>query len=173
VSIALLACLALLDAAFVGFRDAAGRSPRIDKRAYFRRALARGSGIGVLVLALFGALAGVLLLTAGDARTLYGDFEVLAKRLLLVYGTYALAVLGALAVYARRSLESRTLATVLVLGPCTMIRPYVIVAGALWAALSSSRAEVMLMALVSAGAMLVLEPVLGRRWRRTAGVSWE
>jgi hypothetical protein len=93
--------------------------------------------------------------------------------MLAAYAAYALLVLSALAIYAWPSLEIRTLATVLVLGPCTMLRPYVIVVGAVLGWVSAPRVETAVVAASAALVMLVLPALLARRWRRTQGIAWE
>ena len=64
---ALLASLAVVDAAFCGFRDAAGRDRRISKRSYYAKAIRHGMGFGLLLVALFGVGVGVLI-GASEAR---------------------------------------------------------------------------------------------------------
>ena len=51
-----------------------------------------------------------------------------------VYGAYATIAIGAMFVYAIPRPEVSSLVTVLILGPFTLLRPVVIVSGAVWAA---------------------------------------
>jgi hypothetical protein len=64
------------------------------------------------------------------------------------------------------SIDLRVATSVAVLGPATAIRPYVMVAGVLWAALASLRPEILLMATFLAGLMFAFEPLLDREWPR-------
>lgn len=157
----LLYLLACLDGAFAGFRSAAGRNPRLDKRAWYRSAmlggLAYSQGAALVVVASCAALA-----VPTDAL-----FQgVLA--MLQVYGLYAGAALLALAVYLVPHPDLSSLATVLVLGPLTLLRVPTILAGALWGALAAGEPRGAAGALVAGGVMAVAGPVLGLRWR-----GWE
>src|SRR5258708_1297604 len=51
----------------------------------------------------------------------------------------------------------------LLLRPAAGLRPFVVVAGVLWAALASLRPEILLMATFLAALMLAFEPLLERR----------
>ena len=52
----LLWFLATVDAAFIGYREAAGRNALIDKRAYYRNAMLRGAALGQIAVLLAGSL---------------------------------------------------------------------------------------------------------------------
>lgn len=63
-SILLLWVLATVDSAFIGYRDAAGRSALIEKRDYYRHALIRGALVGQIAVAMVGVIAGGILATS-------------------------------------------------------------------------------------------------------------
>jgi hypothetical protein len=162
----LLYLLATVDGALVGYRVASGRSALVDKRSYYRHSILRGAllvqpAIGV---AVFVAI--LLLLVAADSGQLTRELVAMCQRMLQVYVPYAVLVLGTLALRAVPSIDLRVATSVAVLGPATALRPYVMVAGVLWAALASLRPEILLMATFLAGLMLAFEPLLDREWPR-------
>jgi len=87
----------------------------------------------------------------------------------IVYGAYATLVAAALVLYATPSIDLRTLAIVSILGPFTMMRPWVIAAGALHGvagAAGAARPLTAALALLAAAAVAAIERLLGRAWRR-------
>lgn len=167
---ALLVAMAVLDAALCGFRDAAGRNPRIEKRAYYRRAILRGARAGAAAVVLLGALTGAALLASPDPGALYADLVAAGARMVVVYGAYATLVGVALLIYALPVPDLRILATVSILGPFTMMRPWVIAAGALWGAATAARPAAACLALLSAAVIASIERLLGRAWREGPAV---
>lgn len=157
---AVLYALACIDGGLVGFRLAAGRSALVDKRAYYGRAIARGVVLVQPALALAVFVAVLLLLVAADPGRLTAELVSMANRMLDVYTPYAVVVLGSLALRFVPSVNLRVALSVAVLGPATALRPFVMVAGVLWAALASLRPEILLMATLLAALMLAVEPVL-------------
>jgi len=84
--------------------------------------------------------------------------------MLAVYLHYGLVVLVALAAYATLSWRRRFLASALLLGPLTLVRPVVALVGAgaaWWATRDLTIATLSLAAVV---AVLAVEPIAGRRW---------
>jgi hypothetical protein len=157
--------LCVTDAAFAGFRDAAGRDARIFKADFYRAAIRRGLGAGLVVSLLVALGVGGVVAAAPDPAARFAELLVCATWLTVVLGSYATVVLLALGVWAAAEADRRTLASVLVLGPFTLVRPWVIIAAAVLAvrAAPSSWAAV---AVVGACALqLAVEPWLGRRWR--------
>jgi len=163
--VALVWALASMDTTFVGFRDSAGRNPRVRKRTFFRTALLRGLLHGQL--ACVGVLAWIgLLCWTLDAPTVIAQHRQVGIGMVEVYLPSALVVLGALSIYRVHHPDISSLASVLVLGPLTLLRPVVILAGGmwgLWQAPSMATASSVALAL---SWMLAIEPWLGRRWRR-------
>ena len=155
-----LVMLAVLDGAFAGFRSSAGRTGLISHRQSDCRAAARGASGGRAP-------------RAGDRRVC-ADVLIHPARLagyvgagtamLAVYGPYALVVLVALACYTTLSWRLRYLASALILGPLTLLRPAVAILGAALAAALSSDLVVAAAACLSAIAVLAVEPLAGRLW---------
>jgi hypothetical protein len=162
----LLCLLAMTDAAFCGFRAAAGRDARIFKNDYFRRAIRRGLAQGFLTSALVAAgIAGMLLLSPAPLERL-AELSSTARSMLWVLFPYATLVLAALGVWLAAEADARTLASVLLLGPFTLIRPWVIVAAAVVGALYAPNLAVALAAVGACGLQLTIEPLLDWRYTR-------
>lgn len=161
----LLAVVTLLDGCFAGFRAAAGRDARIDKRNYARAACTTGTRAGVLVLALLSAYSlSVLALRPGS----YDAFVRAGTRMLLVLLPYAVLVLLALALYvAVPRTGVQTLSSTLVLGPFTLARPLVVLLAVL---LGGIGAEPVVAAGVVLAGLLVLAVEPGLRRRPPPGV---
>ena len=155
----LLYLLAITDWGFAGYRHAAGRDGRIFKGAYYRRAIAVALVCGHLPIALVGATVALLIATGST------EWDVLvaaAEPMVIVYATYATTVIAAFVPYLFGNTEIRTLATVSVFGPLTLIRPLLIVAGAVavvWTTPSWPVGVAAATAVVSNG---IAEPLLAR-----------
>jgi len=160
---AALCLLAILDGFLVGFRAAAGRDGRIDKRAYYRRAMALGVGCGAAAVTLFGALAGCLILISDQPRALWAAFQAAGARALWVFTPYAAVALMAIVAWLV-SPKGRTLSTIVVLGPFTLARPLVIVAGLVAGAAFEPSVPLLTLCGVIAAVMLTIEPMLSRRF---------
>lgn len=156
-----LVALALVDGALLGFRAAAGRSGRLDKAAYYRRAVALGAGHAAAVTA--GGVALALALAAYGGAGTWASLVAAGRAAAAVYAAFAAVVLAALAVWAVPVTEVRTIASVTVLGPGTMLRPWVLVAGLAASVHAQPRWEVALLALYAAAGMLPLERWITRR----------
>jgi hypothetical protein len=171
-----LAALALCDATLCGYRDAAGRNPRIHKEAYFVRAATRGLRGGISVVVVIGALMVGALLTTQYPAALWFDASLAASRMVTVYGIYACIVFAAISVWLVARADVRTLATVMILGPFTLIRPWVIAGGAVWAAWLADRWQTQILAVVAGAAMIAFENGLALVWtrdRRTPAVPFD
>jgi hypothetical protein len=146
-----MVALAVLDTTLAGFRAAAGRDGRIDKR--YARAMRLGFGAGVGVAALAGLATAVVALRPGGAEV-YADLVRIGLRMLPVFGVFGLMVIAALAVYAASRHEVRTFATVAILGPFTLARPWVIVLATVYGVVGAhSVSAVALTVLASAGVL--------------------
>ena len=161
----LLFTLALIDAAFCGFRSAAGRSLLIDKYDYFLRALARGGIVGLGVLAIIGAAVGITLLTSPEPAQLYAAYVRAGTPMVYWYGPYATIVLLALAFYGSARPEWRALSTTIVLGPLTLLRPAVIIGGAIHALTQHPPPAVTVSIVIAAIVMPPLGWFQNRRYR--------
>lgn len=147
----LLAVLVMVDGTLCGFRAAAGRNPRIRLRDYYAASMRRGALVSVFVVLAF---LGVALAMRSHSPEAWSALLVGAHAMVVVYGVFATLVLSALALYLVGSFDFAVLASVLVLGPFTLIRPIVIIGGAVFAAWSSQHLGAASFCL-SAGAVMV------------------
>lgn len=156
----LLLCLALTDAIFAGYRAGAGRNPLIHKLDYTIISCWGGlfAGLGATALAALGALA--LILWRGPLEmAAIAQLDAAARPLVHAYAVFASALLAVVLFWTYPRRRTRELAVVLILGPCTLLRPYWIIGGALWALAGAEPALAALIALVAA-LQLGVEPVL-------------
>lgn len=161
-----LLVLATLDAVFAGFRASVGRTGLIDHRDADRRAAVRGLGLLALMLPAVVVVLGDLAL-AGRARPeRMAVFRAAGEGMLLVYGPYGLVVLAALGIYSALSWRVRYLAAAVILGPFTLIRPLIAVAGAVVAVAITRDAGVAVAAALAVVGVLLAEPLAGRLWYR-------
>lgn len=166
-TILLLWLLATVDSALIGYRDAAGRNALIEKRDYYRRAMIRGALIGQLAVTIVGVVAVVMLLVSPQPAALFASVEKVATRMLIVYVPYALILMLTFVVRAAPSVDIRSITSVLVFGPFTLIRPLVVLAGAIYGLLAEPTPAILLLVLLILVLMLGMEPALGRlRTRR-------
>jgi hypothetical protein len=158
----LLYVLATLDAAFCGYRAAAGRSALVDKRAYYRRALARGILAGQLAVLIAGSAIAAAWVSASDRAVLWVGLIHAGARMLAVYVPYAALLLAAFAVRAVPSVDVRSLTSTLVFGPFTLLRPFVVTVGLVYALVDSPPPVLYAIGALVAVMMLSLEGLLGR-----------
>lgn len=164
----LLWLLATVDSAFIGYREAAGRTALIDKRAYYRHALIRGALFGQLAVLIVGVITVIVLVSVRDAGFLFSDLELVGARMLIVYVPYALILLITFCVRAIPSVDIRSITSVLIFGPFTLIRPLVVLAGALWGVMAAPGAITIALAVLIVTLMLGLGSVLS--WLRSRGL---
>ena len=158
----LLWLLATVDSAFIGYREAAGRSALIEKKAYYQRALVRGALFGQLAVLMVGVVTAIALLSSDDPRALFGKLELIGWRMLLVYIPYALIILIALAIRLAPSVDIRSITSTLIFGPFTLIRPAVVLLGAVWGILAAPSAITIALIVLIVCLMLGLEVILTR-----------
>jgi hypothetical protein len=169
VALALYA-LATVDAAFCGYRAAAGRSALIAKRHYYQRAMLRGALWGqVAVAAAAGALL-AFVLSSSEPTEAWHKLYAAGRRMLIVYLPYAGLILVAFAARAVPSVDVRSLTSTLVFGPMTLLRPFVAVAGMGWAIASSQDPLLGAIGIGVLALMLSMETLLGLRYR---GSAWD
>lgn len=158
-----LLVLALLDGAFSGFRASAGRTGLIDHRAADRLAGRRGAAL--VLLALSPVIAGVSADVAARPDRL-AAYDRAGLAMLAVDGAYGVIVLGALACYLTLSWRKRYLASAVLLGPLTLARPAVAVAGGAVGIIVGHDALAAVFVMVAVSAVLGIEPAVGRIWYR-------
>ena len=161
----LLAVLAIVDAAFAGFRASAGRNARIFKRAYYTRSMLQGALAGIALVGVLGALTLLLLAVSADGQQRYAELVAVGERMLWVFVPYAGLVLSALLIYAVSAHDLRALATVAILGPFTLLRPWIIVLGSIVGLRGRADLLTWTLTVTSSGAVLLLGAVLDRRAR--------
>ena len=169
-TIFLLWLLATVDSTFIGYRDAAGRNALIEKRKYFRRAMIRGALSGQVAVAIVGLVAAGMLATDPHPARLFDTFEQVAARMLVVYVPYAVILAMTFLIRALPSVDIRSITSVLVFGPFTLIRPFVLVAGAIWGLLAAPTIRVGLLLGLIVSFMLGMEFALSRLRARGAFV---
>lgn len=150
--------LALLDVTLSGFRAAAGRDGRLAKRAFYARAMRLGFAAGVVVCVAVGLATALVVSLPGGSAT-YADLVAIGVRMVPVFALFVVTVVAALVIYGVSRHEVRTFATVAILGPFTLARPFV-VAGATVYGIAGARTlgAASLTVLASAGVLL------GERW---------
>ncbi|MFE1285866.1 hypothetical protein [Streptomyces sp. NPDC058751] len=159
-----LVLLGLVDAAFSGFRAHAGSDARIRRRRATTRAALRGLAVGALLLLVPTLTAALLLLTARDRARTYDTLTAGGIGYLLPLTVYALAVLLLLAAYFTLPFRAGTLATVVGLGPLTLLRPLAVAAACLGAVLNGGGGPALLVGATAGAAVLCVEPAVHRRW---------
>jgi hypothetical protein len=138
-NIALLLVLSLTDAIFSGYRAGAGRNARLNKIDYTLQSLWAGLAFGLLGAAVMGAVALACLYWQREGGEpvwpLIARLDAAALPLVQWYGTFATLLLLVVLLWTYPRRQTRELSVVLILGPCTLVRPFWIVAGAIWASL--------------------------------------
>jgi hypothetical protein len=156
-----LLLLALVDGACAGFRSSAGRTGLIDHRSADRHAARRGGTLVAILLSPAMALTCIVVII-DPAST--GPYLRAGKIMLAVYAPYALAVLAALAVFATLDWRKRYLASAVILGPFTFIRPALVVIGGLTAIAATRNIAVAVTTVLAVIAVLTTEPGADRLW---------
>ncbi|GGU16717.1 hypothetical protein [Nocardioides albus] len=158
-SLVVLVLLGLLDAAFSGFRSAQGRSGLVDHAHEDHVGMLRGVRLFPwLSSAAVGVLA-IDLLLGQDLEA----YVSAADLFLLIIAPFAAVVLLALAAYGILRWELRYLASAIILGPCTFLRPYVVTAAAIVVIVRAGEVSVAVAATLAVIGVLAVEPVLDRR----------
>ena len=156
--------IAALDFMFAGFRASCGRVGLVRHRRADVLASRRGLALGAL---LVGPVAAAIAVDAARSDRI-DHYSAAGRAMLGVYLPYGLVVLLALAAYLTLSWRFRFLASALLLGPLTLVRPLVALvgAGAVWWATRDAIMGVLCLAAVVA--VLAVEPAAGRRWYASA-----
>jgi hypothetical protein len=162
IAVLLLYVLATLDAALSGYRAAGGRNALIRKRAYQAQAQLRGATGGQVGIAIIAAFTGLLLATDSEPSRLIADLLKGCERTLVVYVPYSLAFVIALVLRVVPSVDVRSTLNTLVFGPFTFLRPFVGLAGVVWAFVCVPRWEVLSVGLFALAVMLGVEWGLNR-----------
>jgi hypothetical protein len=156
----LLWLLATLDAAFTGYREAAGRNALINKRQYYQRAMITGALFGQVAVVIAGVVVLVSLAFTADRESLLRDYNRAGSRMLIIYLPYALMILLAFLFRAVPSVDIRSITSTVIFGPFTLIRPLVAVTGLVYGVLGALRVETIVMGVIVLTMMLSLEKAL-------------
>lgn len=157
---ALLAGLALVDGTLAGFRASVGRSGLVRHRAEDLQGARRGLLTSSASLAPAVALCIALAVARGTA-----DLDSAARAMLWVYLPFGVVILLALLAYLVLGWQQRYLASAVILGPLTLARPWVVVAGGgLGIVVAADVLTAVAVALAVVG-VLAVEPLCNVRYR--------
>jgi hypothetical protein len=162
----LLYLLILVDAACSAYRDAAGRDCRIDKRAYYRRAVGRGIIAGNVVVALSVMVIVLVGWLTVDKTSLRDDVADGARSACWAAVPYGAVVSSALLMRLVPSVDLRSILSVVLFAPLLFVRPAVTLAAVLYGFWRVPRWEVLLFGLTTAGLLLGVEAAFGYLRRR-------
>ena len=170
----LLALLVLTDCVLCGFRASAGREGRLEKWDFYRASARRGLRDGIVVLVVSALLAAGLVRGAPDPIPAWDAMVRAGATATTIFASYASAIFLAFALFFAPVGDFRVLTNVLVFGPFTLARPYVIVAGLVAGVVRVRLLEpawrVAVLALVAGTLMLLFQRWMDRpyvdRWRR-------
>lgn len=157
--------LALVDGAFSGFRASLGRTGLIDHRVQDRAAMRRGAGLVALISvpAIVALVVDVSLF--GQDVSAYAEAGLMVLTVIAPYGVVVAVALG---VYAALDWKLKYIASALILGPFTLIRPYVCLAAVAAGILHASTPSIAITAVLAAAAVLLVEPVCNRHYAPAA-----
>ena len=161
-TLVILYLLATVDGALCGFRVVGGRSPLIRKRMFYARAVVRGMVAAQVASLIALSLLALTVAFLPAAHLLRPDLERAASRMLWVFVPYAIAVLSNLALRVLPSTDIRSATSVMVLGPLTALRPFVMIAGVLYGIWPAHLLATRLLGLFVLALMLLLETALNR-----------
>jgi len=159
---AALAALAIIDAAFSGYRASLGHDGLVKHGASDRRGAAKGAVAGLIAL-VPAAASGAVILGAGLGQL--ASFEFAGRALLAVIAPYALIMSGALVAYWVLPWRQRFLASSALLGPFSLLRVPVVLAGLATVIFVSPAVAPMVVTGLAAGGILAVEPALTHRYR--------
>lgn len=157
--------LATLDAAFAGYRAAAGGCGLIDKRRYYQRAMFRGALWGQLAVGLTAVMVLISLALSPDRQSLLRDYNTAGAGMLVVYVPYAAVILIALLFRLIPSVDIRSITSTVIFGPFTLIRPLMAIAGLVYGVSRAPRIETFVLGAIVLTMMLSLERGLTRSRR--------
>lgn len=156
----LLWLLATIDAAFVGYREAAGRNALIDKKKYYLKAMLRGAIFGQIAVLISLAVILILLALSNEPAQFLEDLQNAGKRMLFVYIPFALIILAAFVIRLYPSVDIKSITSTVIFGPFTLLRPIVAVAGIIYGFINAPTIPVIFLSLIVLILMLGLEKFL-------------
>ena len=154
--------LAVVDGSFVGYRDVVGRVPLLQKTREHATSYFWGFGLVHVMLALIALAVVIAISTTGTPELLIDELSLVTRRMLIVYGAYALSVVATFGLFALPIPELRGFVTLGIFGMLTLIRPMVILGGAAWSAWHVTRPEALGVVAVIALTMAPLQWIMTR-----------
>jgi Na+/H+-dicarboxylate symporter len=151
---ALLYMLAVIDCALASYRSAGARVALIDKGLLGPKSLLRGALLANIPVGVAAATGWLLLQNSAAPQHVLESFSEAGQRMLQVFIPFALFAVFALVVRCIPSVD------VLVLGPFTFFRPFVALAGVLYAMLTVRTQEVFIMVIPVIISMLSIQRIL-------------
>ncbi len=168
-----LVLLLVADASLVGYRAVCGYSAFVDRSELEHHAARVGAAAGAAAAVLLACWFGALLLAAGDPGALLDDLTRSGAALLTVYAAFAALTGVALAGWYVAPSRWATLAMVTILGPLTLVRPLVLVAGAAAAVASAEDAVAPVVASVAVVLVaVVVETIALQRWGAASATAF-
>jgi hypothetical protein len=154
--------LATIDAAFIGYREAAGRSALINKRRYYQKAMLRGVLFGQFAIAVAGIFILLAARQSSEPTLFIAELERVGARMLIVYVPFALVIFLAFAARAIPSVDIKSITSTVIFGPFTLLRPFVAVGGIVYGLFAAPRSIIFLLAALVLSLMLGLEMIISR-----------
>jgi hypothetical protein len=154
--------LATIDAAFIGYREAAGRNALINKRKYYQRAMLRGVLFGQFAIAAAGIFILLAVWFSSEPSILVAELETVGARMLIVYVPFASIIFLAFVVRAIPSVDIKSITSTVIFGPFTLLRPFVAAGGIIYGLFAAPKLIVFLLAALVLALMLGLERVISR-----------
>ena len=158
--IILLWLLATIDAAFIGYREAAGRNALIVKKKYYLNAMLRGALFGQIAVVIAGILILILMGVSAQPQTVIDDLQNAGQRMLIVYTPFAVIILIAFLIRLIPSVDIKSITSTVIFGPFTFLRPIVAIGGIFYALIAVPKFPVFLLGLIVLLMMLGLEKIL-------------
>lgn len=160
-----LFALVMADALLAGYRAGAGRNPLLHKTDYYIKGFWMGAAGGVAAALVVAAIAlgmGTWHIKAGMPWSEYlAELNHAAGVLVKPYAFFAAVMLAVVVFWSYPVRRVRELSAVLILGPCTLLRPFVILGGAMFAAWHVPPHLVALV-FIAVGVHLAMEAALNR-----------
>lgn len=160
-----LALLALVDAAFAGFRASTGRNARIRKWPHHVTAGRRGLLCGAAGIAAVALLIVITVDASANPAHRFAALVDAGTRMLQVLAPYATVMALSLVAYWTLPMRQSTFVILVGLGPLTLLRPVVVAGAAAWT-VAGAEWLVWVGSLMAATSVLAVEPVVHRRWYR-------
>lgn len=118
-----------------------------------------------MIVVVLAGLTLLLLAVSTDPAGQYAELVAVGQRMLWVFVPYSGLVLGALVLYRFSDHDLRAFATVAILGPFTLLRPWVIASGATVGMYASADRATWVLTIIACASVVILGRLLDRRAR--------